>query len=924
MSWLSLVVAVLVAAVLSDGLRAHGLALAVIGIVVGLMLQRLHTRIDQLEAQVKAWQGTRPAAPAAAAPPRAEPPPEPTPEADAQDTVPLEDPLPRPAPQPVFVASPGSAYARAIEVDEQSTRVTSSIGESVLAWFRGGNTIVRIGVVILFFGVAFLLRFAAEHALLPIELRLAGVALGGMALVVLGWRLRHARRGYGLSLQGAGIGVLYLVIFAGLRLYGLVPAAFAFVLLAGLSLLTALLALLQDALPLAVLGFGGGFLAPVLASTGHGSHVALFSYYLVLNLGIAWIASRKAWKLLNLVGFGFTFVIGAAWGWRTYEPALFASTEFFLVLHFALYLFICVRYSRQLIDAGDEARLRTVDGGLLFGLPIVAFGLQAGIVKHLPYGLALSSAALSGVYLLLGRWLWRQSGAALRLLTEGLLALGLIFLVLVTPLALDARWTGAAWAVQGVGVLWIALRQQRGWAAALGLLLQLAAALAFWSHPREHELALWANAHLLGALLLGGSALCSAWLLRSFAERDALPWPDASQAVPPSSLQALHWLMLLLGMLQALTGLWIEWRLVDAPALDEAWRAALLAVAAMGVLELVQARLRWPELGVPGRVLVAAALFISAQQVADGAWRTEALFRRFANGWGWLELMAVLAGGVWLQLRLRRDAAMPWRRSTPVEHLLLGWYALLQGGLQLYGLTSHAVARHEAWTPLAVIVLPTLTAWWLAQRLTLSRWPASAHPQAWRSALLLPWALLLGLWCLVVDLLADGAMRPLPYVPFINPVDLGHLLALLYVIKLARNGLLAARPLALASAVVGFAWLNALLVRSLHHWAGTPMWIDGALGSGVVQTGLTILWTALALLTMLYATRRAPAVIARSVWLVGATLLAVVVAKLFFVDLSSIGTLERIVSFLGVGVLMLVIGYVSPLPPTAALTERRA
>jgi uncharacterized membrane protein len=47
----------------------------------------------------------------------------------------------------------------------------------------------------------------------------------------------------------------------------------------------------------------------------------------------------------------------------------------------------------------------------------------------------------------------------------------------------------------------------------------------------------------------------------------------------------------------------------------------------------------------------------------------------------------------------------------------------------------------------------------------------------------------------------------------------------------------------------------------------------------------------------------------------------VVVAKLFFVDLSSIGTLERIVSFLGVGMLMLVIGYVSPLPPGAAARE---
>ena len=102
------------------------------------------------------------------------------------------------------------------------------------------------------------------------------------------------------------------------------------------------------------------------------------------------------------------------------------------------------------------------------------------------------------------------------------------------------------------------------------------------------------------------------------------------------------------------------------------------------------------------------------------------------------------------------------------------------------------------------------------------------------------------------------------------------------------------------------------------------MWTDGALANGLVQTGLTILWTCLALLTMLYATRRAAAALARRVWLAGAVLLGVVVLKLFFVDLSSIGTLERIVSFLGVGLLMLVIGYVSPMPPAAGNAKAAA
>ena len=69
-------------------------------------------------------------------------------------------------------------------------------------------------MVILFFGVAFLLRYAYEHVHVPIELRLAGVAAAAIVLLALGWRLRERRPGYGLALQGGGIGVLYLVIFA--------------------------------------------------------------------------------------------------------------------------------------------------------------------------------------------------------------------------------------------------------------------------------------------------------------------------------------------------------------------------------------------------------------------------------------------------------------------------------------------------------------------------------------------------------------------------------------------------------------------------------------------------------------------------------------------------------------------------------------
>jgi len=104
---------------------------------------------------------------------------------------------------------------------------------------------VRFGVIVLFFGVAFLLKYASEQIEISIEARLIGVALGALVMLGIGWRLRQSRPGYGLIMQGGGIGVLYLTIFAAFRLYQLLPAGLVFALLAAMAVFSAMLAVLQ-------------------------------------------------------------------------------------------------------------------------------------------------------------------------------------------------------------------------------------------------------------------------------------------------------------------------------------------------------------------------------------------------------------------------------------------------------------------------------------------------------------------------------------------------------------------------------------------------------------------------------------------------------------------------------------------------------
>ena len=105
--------------------------------------------------------------------------------------------------------------------------------------------------------------------------------------------------------------------------------------------------------------------------------------------------------------------------------------------------------------------------------------------------------------------------------------------------------------------------------------------------------------------------------------------------------------------------------------------------------------------------------------------------------------------------------------------------------------------------------------------------------------------------------------------------------------------------------------LSSVVVRAMHHYIGTPLWGHAIWHNGEVQLSLTLLWVVLAFILMTFSSRRH----IRQVWFVGAALLAIVVVKLLLLDLSQSGTLTRVFSFIGSGVVMLVIAYLAPLPP---------
>src|SRR5204862_1041406 len=111
-----------------------------------------------------------------------------------------------------------------------------------------------------------------------------------------------------------------------------------------------------------------------------------------------------------------------------------------------------------------------------------------------------------------------------------------------------------------------------------------------------------------------------------------------------------------------------------------------------------------------------------------------------------------------------------------------------------------------------------------------------------------------------------------------------------------------------------FVWLSAMAIRIAHHWGRVPFDTAALLSSGIAQSMLSLLWTALALALMISATRK----VLRQRWFMGFALLGIVGAKFVLIDVVNKGTITWTLSLVGVGLLILAASYFSPAPPRAA------
>ena len=547
-----------------------------------------------------------------------------------------------------------------------------------------------------------------------------------------------------------------------------------------------------------------------------------------------------------------------------------------------------------------EARA-PVDGLLVFGVPLVGFGLQVALVHGVEYGAAWSAVALAIIYGLLFLLLRTRAEPGLALLARAFLALTAIFALVAVPLVFDYRITAALWAVAAAGAFWLGVRQRTPLVRGFALLVQFAAGAVFlWSGAARADDPMFANAFFVGAMLVALSGITTSALA------------DRAGDILPASERGFTPLLLLWGAGWWLAGgaFELERHLerIDLPHAALTW--VMLSVAAA---LLISRAMRWPRLLSVGIALLPAMALV--------AWNDWYLARTTLENFGWLVWplawivqWSVLYAADAPQRDGTSPATAPTRGQLYFAHAISAIALTAQIAWEASEWVDRIAPPETVWLACAA-VLPLIAFLLLARPLAgAARWPLTLHRDAYAIGAGGPIAALTALWFAIATVVSPGTASPLAYVPLLNPLELTLVLALvaLFLWSGHFSGLRDSTRFAWLGVAL-FGLLNGAALRTAHHWGGIPWQISSLLASKLLQAGLTLAWAATAVVLMFFATRRA----LRPLWMTGAGLLALSIGKLFLIDLGTLSGLPRVIAFLGVGTLLLLIGYLSPLPPAA-------
>ena len=347
-----------------------------------------------------------------------------------------------------------------------------------------GTTVALVaGVITVIVGVGFFLKYVYENAWFGPTERVCVAALGGLAAMIVGEVTR--RRGYEIVAKGTtamGFALLYAAVFSASRVYMLIETQTAFVLAMAITAGAMAYAVALNEVVIAFLSLLGGYLSPIIISTGQNLAMPLFSYLLALGVGALGCAMFRRWRAVNWIAMVGTYLLFTGWFEKFYTPAQRTMTLAWLGVFGGLFLVQPIVYGLV-----RKAAARAEDVGLVVANSVAVFYYLWRILyaEH-QQAQAIAAATVGLVHLALMAAVLVRCRED-RKLQSALGVLGTAFVTAAIPLYFSAlNPTLLSWSVEAVALTFIGIRYRSLWTKAMAFIVTAIAAAGLFHHLPLH------------------------------------------------------------------------------------------------------------------------------------------------------------------------------------------------------------------------------------------------------------------------------------------------------------------------------------------------------------------------------------------------------------------------------------------------------
>lgn len=319
--------------------------------------------------------------------------------------------------------------------------------------FIGENLINKLGILILVLGISYFVKYAIDKNWINEPARVGIGVLCGSLVMLIANKLRKKYAAFSSVLVAGALAVFYFTIAIAFHEYKLFSQEVAFAIMVIITAFSCLISLSYNRIELAVLSLIGGFAVPFMVSTGSGNYIVLFTYIIILNIGITLLAFYKKWSLVNTLTFIFTVFLFGGW---FIKDSLSETPHYLGGLLFAFAFYLIFIITNIINNLRTKAVFTKTQLAILCSATFFFFSVgMISLNNYHPELKGLFTAALAILNLFFAWFLYKKFSLD-KVAVYMLIGLTLTFITLAIPIQFKGNYITLFWAAEAVLLMWLA------------------------------------------------------------------------------------------------------------------------------------------------------------------------------------------------------------------------------------------------------------------------------------------------------------------------------------------------------------------------------------------------------------------------------------------------------------------------------------